>query len=157
MPVRALANEDIDDLAPVLKHAFAMDPGLRWIIPGEAEWDRIAVPWFTMMLKDAVTFGRGITDEGYRGVSLWEPPGASRTLPAKLAGLVRTAMMLRGNLARAIQVQSHLERFHPGRPYWYLTYIATDPGHQGEGIGGALLAPVLHLADRQRAPVFLEC
>ena len=65
--------------------------------------------------------------------------------------------MFRGNLARAIQIQASVDRFRPARPYWYLTYIATDPRYQGTGIGGELLAPMLDLADRQRLPVFLEC
>lgn len=157
MSVRSLTTSDIDKLAPVLKHAFATDPELRWVIPDPADWDRIADAWFKMNLSEALRLGHGLTDVGHRGVSLWEPPGVTRTLVSRLAALWRMAVMFRGNLSRAIQIQSAVDNYRPAAPYWYLTYIATHPRHQRTGIGSALLSPMLALADRQQMPVFLEC
>lgn len=157
MSVRSLAKPDVDALAPLLKHAFATDPELRWVIPDATDWERIAGPWFRMNLLEALYQGQGLTDDLARGVSLWEGPGASRSLLSRLINLCRMAFMFRGNLSRAIQIQGAVDSFRPTMPYWYLTYIATHPRHQGTGIGSALLAPMLATADDQRCPVFLEC
>lgn len=157
MSVRSLTYGDIDALAQVLKHAFATDPELRWVVPDADEWDRIAGPWFKMNLRETLQLGHGLTDAGYRGVSLWEPPGINRSLVARFTNLWRMATIFRGNLARAIQIQTALDGYRPSDSHWYLTYIATDPRHQGAGIGSALLSPMLALADRQQTPVFLEC
>ena len=157
MSVRSLAKPDVEALAPLLKHAFAADPELRWVIPDATDWERISGPWFRMNLLEALYQGQGFTDDQTRGVSLWEAPGASRSLLSRLINLCRMALMFRGNLSRAIQIQAAVDCYRPATPYWYLTYIATHPRHQGTGIGGALLAPMLATADDQRCPVFLEC
>lgn len=157
MSVRTLANTDIDTLTPLLKQAFAADPELRWVIPDPTEWDRIAGPWFKLNLKSAITMGHGLTDVNRRGVSLWEPPGLTHSLLSQCVTLWRMALMFRGNLARAIQIQASMERFRPTGAFWNLTFIATEPRYQGTGIGRALIAPMLALADQQRLPVFLEC
>ncbi|HKI74185.1 MAG TPA: GNAT family N-acetyltransferase [Pseudomonadales bacterium] len=157
MAVRSLANTDISPLASVLKHAFSADPGLRWVIPDDLDWHRVAGPWFTLVLKETLALGHGLTDAESRGVSLWEPPDMQRPWLGQLISLFRVVFMLRGNFDRALQVQAALRGYRPTRPYWYLSYIATDPEHQGSGIGGSLLSPVLELADRERLPVFLDC
>lgn len=157
MSIRRLAHHDIDPLAEVLKRAFAADPELRWVIPDPAEWDRIADPWFRMHLSESLRQGHGLTDNERRGVSLWEPPGTEHSFLSRLVALWRMALMFRGNLARAIEIQRAMEDYRPGGDFWYLTYIATHPRHQGTGLGGALLRPMLELAERSRTPVFLEC
>jgi ribosomal protein S18 acetylase RimI-like enzyme len=48
--------------------------------------------------------------------------------------------------------RSHLMR----RPYWYLLVVGVDPAFQARGIGGRLIAPVLHRADEQGLPCYLE-
>ena len=40
--------------------------------------------------------------------------------------------------------------------HWYLWLLAVDPPFQGKGLGGELLGPALHAADRARLPCYLE-
>jgi ribosomal protein S18 acetylase RimI-like enzyme len=110
-----------------------------------------------MMLRQALDGGHGFTDDALRGVSLWEPPGRTTPFLSQLWALCRMVYMFRSNLARALRVQSHVDRCRPRRPHWYLAYIATDPAHQRSGIGSELLRPMLEAADRERTPVYLEC
>lgn len=46
--------------------------------------------------------------------------------------------------------------YHPTGPHWYLPLIATDPAHQGEGLGEALMVHALERCDRDRVPAYLE-
>ena len=43
-----------------------------------------------------------------------------------------------------------------GEPHWYLAILGTDPPHQGKGVGGALLAPVLTRCDTEGTGAYLE-
>ena len=47
-------------------------------------------------------------------------------------------------------------RLHLREPHWYVHVLGVHPGQQGTGLGRALLDPALALADRDRAPVYLE-
>jgi ribosomal protein S18 acetylase RimI-like enzyme len=40
--------------------------------------------------------------------------------------------------------------------HWYLGYVGVAPGHQGQGIGAALLREVLVKADADAVPAYLE-
>ena len=49
-----------------------------------------------------------------------------------------------------------VEKQHPGDPHYYLPYIAVAPTRQGNGLGTALLRPVLDRCDTEGAPAYLE-
>jgi ribosomal protein S18 acetylase RimI-like enzyme len=49
-----------------------------------------------------------------------------------------------------------MERLHPPHPHWYLAFAAVEPALQGQGIGDALLRPVLQQADSDDVPCYLE-
>jgi ribosomal protein S18 acetylase RimI-like enzyme len=60
---------------------------------------------------------------------------------------------------RLMRSQAHYERLHkrdvPPR-HWYLPTLGVDPPRQGQGIGGALLQPVLARADAEGLWCYLE-
>jgi ribosomal protein S18 acetylase RimI-like enzyme len=41
-------------------------------------------------------------------------------------------------------------------PHWYVPVLGVDPACQGQGIGGALLQPVLKLADLEHLVCYLD-
>lgn len=50
-----------------------------------------------------------------------------------------------------------LERRHPPEPpHWYLATLGTEPAAQGQGLGTAVLAPVLEECDRDGVGAYLE-
>ena len=49
-----------------------------------------------------------------------------------------------------------IEAAHPEEPHWYLAVVGTEPRLQHQGIGSALLAPVLERCDRDFVPAYLE-
>ncbi len=48
------------------------------------------------------------------------------------------------------------EQLHPSDPHWYLAFVGSDPVVQSRGIGRALLAPVLAIADETNRLCYLE-
>lgn len=96
---------------------------------------------------------------GNKGATMWLPPGveASLTLRAQLAiafGALRFAK--RGALKRAFSLADKMEAYHPTDPHMYLFTIGALPSARGQGVGKALLAPVLSACDRDGVPVYLE-
>jgi ribosomal protein S18 acetylase RimI-like enzyme len=49
-----------------------------------------------------------------------------------------------------------MERLRPPQPHWYLAFAAVEPELQGQGIGDALLRPVLQQADSDDVLCYLE-
>jgi GNAT superfamily N-acetyltransferase len=50
-----------------------------------------------------------------------------------------------------------IERRHPpDPPHWYLAILGTEPAAQGQGLGSAMLGPVLEECDRDGVAAYLE-
>ena len=54
-------------------------------------------------------------------------------------------------------VLTAMEAAHPTEPeHWYLAILGTDPKHQGQGIGSALIKAVTDRCDEQGMAAYLE-
>ena len=49
-----------------------------------------------------------------------------------------------------------MDEHHPSEPRYYLPFIGVDPQSQGQGVGTALLTPVLTKCDREHIVAYLE-
>ena len=49
-----------------------------------------------------------------------------------------------------------MQEHHPSQPHWYLLYVGAAAERRGQGIGTALLEPVLQRCDQQGLPAYLE-
>jgi ribosomal protein S18 acetylase RimI-like enzyme len=58
-------------------------------------------------------------------------------------------------MVTGLHMEHEHARFAPG-PHWYLFVLAVEPACQRQGIGGALLQPVLASADATGTPCYLE-
>jgi GNAT superfamily N-acetyltransferase len=159
-PIRpAESAADHEAAAEALALAFAADPCWRHLLPDDATRGEKLLAYFTSELQTLVPMHRAVwvTDDG-SGAAVWAPPGRWR-VPLGLT--VREAGRMLGVFGRrlplGLRTLIRLERHHPGSPsHWYLQYLGVEPRRQGRGLGGALLAPVLELCDRERIPAHLE-
>jgi ribosomal protein S18 acetylase RimI-like enzyme len=98
------------------------------------------------------------TAEGVPGAALWAPPGKHKVSAGQQARLVPA--MIRATTARRIPTVlrgfNAVEKLHPHEPHWYLSVLGVDPEKQGQGIGTALMQPVLEMCDRDGTPAYLE-
>ncbi|MCB1693252.1 MAG: GNAT family N-acetyltransferase [Pseudomonadales bacterium] len=155
--IRPIRIEDVEHATRVLAHAFEADPVLRFIIPDDADWQRVSLPWFRSVLRSAVRRESALIDDRGQGVIVWETPAAGAGLARQLLSTIRMTGLLRHNLGRARLLSDTLRSYRPRRAHWYLAYIGIEPGKQRSGLGQALLDSLLERADIARMPVYLEC
>jgi ribosomal protein S18 acetylase RimI-like enzyme len=156
--IRKASTVDAQPLGVALGRAFADDPVMRWLLPArEARASRLP-RLFAMELRDLYLPNDEVyTTRDLVGGALWAPPNRWRTPPTNLLRAVpRLVWTLRGHIGAAVQCVSAIERLHPPEAHWYLAVVGTDPTHQRQGVGSALLAPVLERCDRDYLPAYLE-
>jgi GNAT superfamily N-acetyltransferase len=137
---------------PLLKYALATDrlrrSGTRSI--------------YGAFVRDGLRHGQVFSTAERCGVACWLGPGTTdfnfwRQLRAGMGALPWTCG-LRGLaiLEKYDQIARRLHHeFAPG-PHWYLSAIGVRPAYQGQGIGPALMQPILKQADAAGLPCYLE-
>jgi ribosomal protein S18 acetylase RimI-like enzyme len=114
------------------------------------------------ILRDTLRHGEVHVSAGLEGACCWLPPGVGLPTFAREARAGMLGLPLGFGWAgfqRLVDfdhVQRRLHEQYAAGPHWFLATIGVDPAHQGRGIGGALMAPVLARADEQRMPCYLE-
>ena len=156
--IRKASGDDARPLGAALARAFADDPVMRWLLPAaRARTDRLPRLFTLELLQFYLPKDEVYTTRDLSGGALWAPPGGWRTpLTNLLRAAPRLAWTLRGNVPTAVQCVSAIERLHPTEAHWYLAVVGTEPGRRRQGIGSALLAPVLERCDRDFVPAYLE-
>jgi GNAT superfamily N-acetyltransferase len=134
--------------------AFEDDPPCRWLYPEEDQYSHY-FPIFAKAFGGAAIEQRtALASRGFSGVALWMPPGVGPNEEA-LAELIEESIA-DSRKAGVFALFAEMGRVHPIEPHWYLPLIGVDPTRQGNGIGTALLRPVLEECDRSNLPAYLE-
>jgi GNAT superfamily N-acetyltransferase len=152
--VRQAAPGDAKPLAAPLARAFYDDPVTVWANPSERNRRRRTERFFLGRMRALLPHELSwITRDGH-GAAIWAPPDAWQMglrellhdLPAFMSP--RTPMVLRA--------MHEVERRHPTKPHYYLAILGVDPPAQGEGLGSALLQPMLRRCDEETVGAYLE-
>jgi GNAT superfamily N-acetyltransferase len=155
--VREATAADITTLADVMARAFQDDPVHRWLLPGDAEYDRHSRSFWTVILQHALRKGTALTTSQLEGAALWLPPHPTHK-PA-IGGLLFMARMLfilRGRSLRGLRAANAIEAVHFTQPHWYLAVLGTAPEHRGKGVSAAVMSPILRQCDAAGIPAYLE-
>jgi ribosomal protein S18 acetylase RimI-like enzyme len=148
--------------AEILAKAFQNDPMYRYVIPCEEKRARNLFWLMRKVIQYSRRYGRVYITSASEGVICWLPPGRTKIT---MGGIIRTGLFtiaLRfgvssyrrfdDNLSYTDQVHNR----HASNPHWYLWAIGVDPSHQGKGVGGKLLMPILSLSSTDGTPCYLE-
>jgi ribosomal protein S18 acetylase RimI-like enzyme len=148
--------------AALLARAFCDDPVYRLAIPDEDKRTSALTWLFGKVMRYCILYGHAFTTPGLAGVAGWLPPGHTsltfdRIIRSRLyAAPFKLGLPAYGRLAAYLSYADELHaRFAPA-PHWYLWVIGVEPAHQGRGIGGRLLQPILAQADADGLPCYLE-
>jgi GNAT superfamily N-acetyltransferase len=156
--VRFLVAGDVVPVAAMLARAFDDDPLFQAMLPEPAhrrpalralfeEWTR------RLHLPHACSF----TTDDHAGAALWSPPGHWSMGLGMLARLApRMLRALGTRTIPALRVLAAVDGPHPRKPHNYLRVLGCDPARQGQGVGAALLRPMLERCDARREPAYLE-
>ena len=132
------------------------------VIP-DADDRRRQLPRFLgAVQRYCLRYGEVTTTEDLAGVACWLRPGATDlTYPKMIRTRLLPAVIMLGPSAvgRLSSLMAAMEvKHHEAVPndHWYLWLLATDPTRVRQGIGGALMAPVLARADAAGHAIYLE-
>lgn len=159
MNVRLLTAGDVDALAGVLGRAFDTDPIFRAIIPDAAHRARALPVLFRewIRLLHLPHPGASWTTDDHAGAALWSPPGAWRVGLLDMARMgPRMLAALGSRTAAGLRVLHAIEAPHPREPHAYLRVVGCEPDRQGQGVGSALMRPMLERCDEQGLAAYLE-
>ena len=158
-----MAKEQYREAGAVLARAFFDDPLFAWVMPDEST--RLTkLTWFmSLAAKYGTNYGEVETTAGaIEGNAIWLPPGDT-DVPAMR--MMRMGMWMApyklgmGILMRFLKAMDFVEKLHheiAPEPHNYLMVLGVDPPRQGQGIGSALMGPVLARADAAGQTCYLE-
>jgi GNAT superfamily N-acetyltransferase len=155
--VRRARTEERDALAGMLARSFHDDPVMSWFFPDDGRRMARSRRFFAMRLRQLQPQGETYTVDGGAGAAIWALPDEWRLSHWEE---LRMGLALMPALGRRVGVAMRgvelIDRAHPRTPHYYLAVLGTDPEAQGQGIGSALLQPVLEACDRDEVPAYLE-
>ena len=156
--VRKASQTDVPGIAQALARAFLDDPVMVWLFPKESsragKLERMFAAQMTRIIlpKDSL-----YTTDEHQGGALWEPPGTSKLGLWQLFRLLPAFGSIFGSRVPAVvKLLTTIDAKHPVEPSWYLFTLGTDPAFQGQGVGRALMEPVLTHCDTEGLPAYLE-
>jgi GNAT superfamily N-acetyltransferase len=157
--VQSLRDEDVERASGVIARAFHDDALTVHLYPDDESRRRLAPSMFEALVRYDRLFGQVDHLPGFEAVATWVRPGETAETADRLAqagfddlpdGVPLEALdSFFGATGPAIASVA------PG-PHWHLRLLGVDPGHQGRGLGAALLRHGIDRAARSRHPVVLE-
>jgi ribosomal protein S18 acetylase RimI-like enzyme len=161
--VRLLAGDEIDEAADLLARAFQRDPITCYALPDGDQRAAVLHGWLRPGVWLAHHLGAVWCSDDMSAVSCWRKPGSRHATPEQLSQAgVPAALELVGPDADARTepvnelLASRARAVGVPADHWYLSMIGVDPGRRRQGLGSAVLRPVLDTAHARREPVFLE-
>ncbi|MEX2225127.1 MAG: GNAT family N-acetyltransferase [Dehalococcoidia bacterium] len=161
-PVR-LTEPQLPEASEVLSRAFFDDPMMMYLLPSDAQRGDV-LPWFMgSAARYTHLFGEVYTTPAnVEGNACWLPPGETDLSEERMAqvGFMEAPERMGGeSFGRFIELMGRLgELHHAAVPpeHWYLLVLGVDPPRQGQGVGAALIQPILARADADQVPCYLE-
>ena len=152
------APADAAALADSLADAFFDDPVMSWILTDEASRRRRLARLFGVQLRAHYLPRATVwTTPDRSAAALWSPPGQAIMAPTTILRYLPDLVGALGrHTVRALRTLNHVERQHPKEPHWYLGVLGTRTAAQGQGLGSAVLGPVLARCDAEGLPAYLE-
>ncbi len=154
--IRQAGESDREALVRLLDAAFMEDPVSCWVFPDRAHRGRVHGAFLGVFLDVALSEGRVDVTEDGSAAALWlqVPAGVPEEEDDTPVRMRETADP---DNERAELVGRLMGEVHPhDRAHEYLLLIGVSPDRQGEGLGAALIQPVLDRCDRDGVPAYLE-
>lgn len=149
--------------AEALAQAFLADPMWSYIVADEKARPDALRRMFDALIRFRSRYGLVYSTPEVAGVACWGAPGAGHTLWRMLrTGFALPRVFLSYDpqtRQRAMTTLEQVDRVHKElmpEPHWYLEVLGVAPDHQSQGVGGALLEPLLARAEAEVLPCYLE-
>ena len=155
-PIRAprkAAAADLSALSGTLAAAFFDDPVFGWGMPAADRRREILPAFFATVSEAYLPHGEIYTTDDLVAAAVWAPPGIEDDGDRLAAALGEVSGEYAQTLFEAFEL---MDEQHPRDPHHYLFFLGTRPEWQAQGIGSALMKPMLDRCDRDGMPAYLE-
>jgi ribosomal protein S18 acetylase RimI-like enzyme len=159
----SLTEENLVAAADSLARAFHNDPLQSYVLPDETERRMRSPAHFAVGLRYGMLFGEVLTTEGKPlGAAVWLPPDGWEITPERAAeaGFDDLPNVLGEEATnRFFSVLGSLDPYHHRDvppAHWYVMIVGVSPEARGQGLGRALLEPIMNRADASGLPCYLE-
>jgi GNAT superfamily N-acetyltransferase len=157
-PPTSVTPDQIDTVVAILVAAFFNDPLWGWAFPDDTRRREQHGRVWRYFVHGAMRYPWVWLAGGSVATSVWIPPGGSELSDEQVESFEPMLVELLGSgAARVLDAYEALDGVHPhSEPHYYLSLLATDPGHLGHGYGVGLLADNLRMIDSEGMPAYLE-
>lgn len=162
MGLARVGSAQVPRVAALLARAFEDDPLMDYAMPDPAARARLLPKLIGLNVRYGQRYGEVYATAKWEGAAVWLPPRRTRYTPWRMlrAGMFAAPLAVDWAVLRRLSVvenyTARLHRLHAPREHWYLSQIGVEPNRQGQGIGSALLRPMLARMDAQSVPCYLE-
>ncbi|HEY1594657.1 MAG TPA: GNAT family N-acetyltransferase [Thermoleophilaceae bacterium] len=153
--MRKAERSELPQVAALLARAFYDDPAMSWTFPSDRKRLAQAERFWSIRLRYMASQEEIYVTEDLSATAVWGLPDRWHVSWRETGELAR--MMVNPRLPMLFTGLRRLEKAHPPKPpSFYLAVLGTDPPKQGQGLGSALMEPVLEHCDRDGVPAYLE-
>ncbi len=154
---------DVSGLVSCLHCSFDDDPVVNWFLRQDSRREDAFQEFFRLaVVRQTLPFGEvyhARTNLDFAGVALWTPPHkwrlGWRDQLMLFPSILRLVPSLKA-LPRVLRGLHSMEAHHLEAPHVYLSFLCAHPTQRGQGLGQALLEPMLERCDQQGLPIYLE-
>jgi GNAT superfamily N-acetyltransferase len=161
--VQALRRGQERAAADAIAAGHANYPSFRHFFPNDELRAKILPTFFRATVRDAVPFGSVLsawTSDRVDAVAVWLPPGRFPWTPMRKLRATAAFLRIMAAAPRAFmpfaRFGAGVEAAHRDAPHWYLVVMSVRPERQGQGLGKALVKPILERADYDGVACRLE-
>jgi GNAT superfamily N-acetyltransferase len=152
------SQADYDAAVETIVQAFDTDPLWSWMFPDAARRAAQHATIFGLYVESALP-NRGVwmSDADASAVAVFTAPEGRELTEDAEARLEPFIVETLGDHApAALETMERFEAAVPEGPFYYLSFLGVRNESRGHGIGMALLAELVALADRDGQPTYLE-
>jgi ribosomal protein S18 acetylase RimI-like enzyme len=156
--IRSATATELGDVTAIFAAGFAADPvwGV-WTFPEVADRTPLLKEFWAPYVSAAHKYEGVVVTDDLSAVALWVPPGTPELDEDDEAVVAEMLPRVCGERASLLeQGWEAFGRSRPKAPHWYLSLLATSPGHRGRGVGMALVTAHLERVDADGLPAYLE-
>jgi ribosomal protein S18 acetylase RimI-like enzyme len=156
--IRKMTLDDCAAISRVQARAFFDDPLQVWALPDDTTRLAILERVYELLSRHAsVPAGESYTDATRACAAFWVPPGGF-VLGREAAAAMAPILDVLGDDAdtRFRAAEDTMRAHRPADVHFYLQGLGVDPPRQEEGLGSAVMRPVLERCDVEGMPAYLE-
>lgn len=155
---RVAGPDDLDAIVGTITDAFHEDPVWSWAFADAERRPEQFRRWWPLFVEGAIPHGFTWMAERAETIAVWIPPGIPELSDAAEASILPLLDEMLGDRSRIVlDGLLRFETAHPhDEPHYYLSFVATQTPHRGQGIGEQLLAQNLAAIDAEHMPAYLE-